>query len=238
MTEIDYFAKNLKYLRQKSGLKQEDIASIFYVTSQAVSKWETAKSMPDIKILIRIGEYFHYTVEELITKDIENFGEVTNEKMKDKKASVTVPYKNSYFNLTESKETKSFFFANLVAIVFFFSTYVFLFLPIDWISQIIIIVLSIINTVAIVQCIRAMIKVKRHVLITSEGYLKTLQIAAIFNFVAAIWFLSTGLIFVDFLPSNENTLTLYYIIFMIQYFVTGISACVLNIFYNKVENSF
>ena len=211
MTEIDYFAKNLKYLRQKSGLKQEDIASIFYVTSQAVSKWETAKSMPDIKILIRIGEYFHYTVEELITKDIENFDEVTNEKMKDKKASVTVPYKNPYFNLTESKETK---------------------------SQIIIIVLSIINTVAIVQCIRAMIKVKRHVLITSEGYLKTLQIAAIFNFVAAIWFLSTGLIFVDFLPSNENTLTLYYIIFMIQYFVTGISACVLNIFYNKVENSF
>ena len=45
------FSEKLVVLRKRSGLSQEDIAEKLGVTRQAVHKWETEKSMPNIEIL-------------------------------------------------------------------------------------------------------------------------------------------------------------------------------------------
>lgn len=41
----------IKTLREKKGLTQAELASILGVSDKAVSKWETAKGLPDITLI-------------------------------------------------------------------------------------------------------------------------------------------------------------------------------------------
>ncbi len=58
--------KRLLGLRQKNSLTQEDVASIFHVSRQTVSKWESDLSYPDMKLLMEICEYYHVSVLEVL----------------------------------------------------------------------------------------------------------------------------------------------------------------------------
>lgn len=49
-------SKNIKKLRLRRSLTQEDMAAKLFVTRQTVSNWETGKSQPDIDMLVRIAE--------------------------------------------------------------------------------------------------------------------------------------------------------------------------------------
>lgn len=53
-------------LRKRSGLTQEQLAQHLGTTRQAVSKWESDKSEPDIATLIRIGEVFQVSMDYLL----------------------------------------------------------------------------------------------------------------------------------------------------------------------------
>lgn len=57
--------ENIRRLRKEKGIGQDILASQLGVTVQAVSKWETGGSMPDITLLPQIAEYFGVTMEEL-----------------------------------------------------------------------------------------------------------------------------------------------------------------------------
>ena len=59
----DIFAEK----RRELGLSQGDIAKRLHVTTQAVSKWERGKSMPDMALLGDLAELFGITVDELLT---------------------------------------------------------------------------------------------------------------------------------------------------------------------------
>ena len=59
-------AENLKHLRETKGVSQEKIAQALNVSYQAVSKWETGKSLPDITLLPLISRYFGITIDELL----------------------------------------------------------------------------------------------------------------------------------------------------------------------------
>ena len=48
--------KNIKDLRIRSGMTQDDLAEKLFVTRQTVSNYETGKSRPDIDMLMRIAE--------------------------------------------------------------------------------------------------------------------------------------------------------------------------------------
>ena len=50
-------------LRRKSGLSQEQLAEKVGVSRQAVSKWETGASVPELDKLLALSEFF--SVEEL-----------------------------------------------------------------------------------------------------------------------------------------------------------------------------
>lgn len=58
--------KNIKRLRQKRGLTQEELAGKLHVTRQAVSNWETGKNQPDIELLKSLAETLEVDVTELL----------------------------------------------------------------------------------------------------------------------------------------------------------------------------
>ena len=57
--------ENIRSLRKEKGIGQDVLAGQLGVTVQAVSKWETGGSMPDITLLPQIAQYFGVTMEEL-----------------------------------------------------------------------------------------------------------------------------------------------------------------------------
>ena len=61
-----YFSTKFKQLRRAHDLTQEQIADIFHVSPQSVSRWETGANYPDIEILPHIAVFFKTTVDELL----------------------------------------------------------------------------------------------------------------------------------------------------------------------------
>ena len=55
----------IKTLRNKKALSQGELAEILHVSAQAVSKWESDTSFPDIIQLPAIASYFGITIDEL-----------------------------------------------------------------------------------------------------------------------------------------------------------------------------
>ena len=64
-----HFSDNFKSMRKQRGLTQEQIAETLGVSCQAVSKWETNSSYPDISLLPIIADYFGVSVDYLIGHD-------------------------------------------------------------------------------------------------------------------------------------------------------------------------
>ena len=73
------FSNNFKSMRKKRNLTQEQIAETLGVSCQAVSKWETNSSYPDISLLPIIADYFGVSVDYLIGHDTsKRFEEIDN----------------------------------------------------------------------------------------------------------------------------------------------------------------
>ena len=53
-------------LRKLKQMTQEELASQFNVSSQAVSKWENDLSIPDITLLIQIADFFDVSLDDLL----------------------------------------------------------------------------------------------------------------------------------------------------------------------------
>ncbi|MCL2518256.1 MAG: helix-turn-helix domain-containing protein [Oscillospiraceae bacterium] len=61
-----YFSEKFKQLRKDKDLTQEQIADIFHVSPQSVSRWETGANYPDVEILPHLAIFFKVTVDELL----------------------------------------------------------------------------------------------------------------------------------------------------------------------------
>ncbi len=59
-------AANIQKYRKKCGFTQEGLAEKLGVTFQAVSKWENAKSAPDILLLPELADFFGISIDELL----------------------------------------------------------------------------------------------------------------------------------------------------------------------------
>ena len=57
----------IKNLREKKGFTQTDLADILGVSSKAISKWETAKGLPDISLIEPLANALSVSVMELMT---------------------------------------------------------------------------------------------------------------------------------------------------------------------------
>lgn len=66
MPSYSKFQTILKELRDKRNVTQEELASSLSVKQQTVGKWENGITVPRQPMLIKIADYFHVSVNDLI----------------------------------------------------------------------------------------------------------------------------------------------------------------------------
>ncbi len=66
---MKHLGNRLRELRHKNDMSQEYVAKMLGVSVQAVSKWETGKSDPEIGSLIPLADLFHVPVDELLDRE-------------------------------------------------------------------------------------------------------------------------------------------------------------------------
>ncbi|HHY25408.1 MAG TPA: helix-turn-helix transcriptional regulator, partial [Desulfitobacterium dehalogenans] len=59
-------AKNICRYRKEKGFTQEELSRKLGVTFQAVSKWETAQTLPDITLLPRLSQVLDISIDKLL----------------------------------------------------------------------------------------------------------------------------------------------------------------------------
>ena len=59
----------IKSLREKKGITQSQLSDMLGVSSKAVSKWETAKGLPDITLIEPLAKALSVSVMELMSGD-------------------------------------------------------------------------------------------------------------------------------------------------------------------------
>jgi transcriptional regulator with XRE-family HTH domain len=74
--------KNIRMLRQRSGLTQEALAERLGVSFQAISKWETEANTPDISLLPQIAEIFAVSIDALFSASLTEH-DIRYEQIKD-----------------------------------------------------------------------------------------------------------------------------------------------------------
>lgn len=59
-------------LRRKNGWSQEELAEKMNVSRQAVSKWESTQTVPDLEKILMLGDLFGVTTDYLLKDEIES----------------------------------------------------------------------------------------------------------------------------------------------------------------------
>lgn len=69
------FGDNLKVLRGKAGMTQEELGEVLHVTRQTVSTWEKNIGKADVYMLSKIHKYFNISSDELLYGTIDCYSE-------------------------------------------------------------------------------------------------------------------------------------------------------------------
>lgn len=62
--------EKIKYLRKQKNISQEVLAEYLGISFQAVSKWETESTMPDVALIPAIASFFGVSTDELFDYDV------------------------------------------------------------------------------------------------------------------------------------------------------------------------
>ncbi len=69
MINKQHFGKRTANFRRRMGLSQAQLAEKLGVSTQAVSKWETAAALPDVELLLELSKLYGVSVNELLESD-------------------------------------------------------------------------------------------------------------------------------------------------------------------------
>lgn len=75
-------ADRIQSLRKTKGVSQEQLADALGVSRQAVSKWESEQTTPDLEKIILMSEYFEVTTDYIL-KGIETVEEMEHKTVGD-----------------------------------------------------------------------------------------------------------------------------------------------------------
>ena len=64
-------ADKITELRKRSGWSQEELAGRLGVSRQAVSKWESAASIPDLDKILKLSQLFDVSTDTLLKDEID-----------------------------------------------------------------------------------------------------------------------------------------------------------------------
>jgi transcriptional regulator with XRE-family HTH domain len=119
-------AEKLQLLRNNNRLSQEELAEKLGISRQAVSKWESGKSTPDLNKLVAISELYNVTIDSLVkdndelyildSNEMEISEEQKSEKVSDKNAQVVININRGYSLEYEYKSKRILFGLPLIHI--------------------------------------------------------------------------------------------------------------------------
>ena len=101
-------AEKITMLRKRSGWSQEELAEKLGVSRQAVSKWESGASLPDLDRTVKMSQLFCVSTDYLLKDEIEEVtlpeGELAPESGGD--YVVTLEEANTFLDLTRKLSTR------------------------------------------------------------------------------------------------------------------------------------
>ena len=65
-------ANNLRFLRTKHKLTQDDLSSLLNISRQAYSNYETSKRTPDLDSLLHISRFYRISIDELVLDHLQS----------------------------------------------------------------------------------------------------------------------------------------------------------------------
>ena len=68
-------SENLKKIRKENNLSQEQLAEQLGVSRQAVSKWESGQSYPEMDKVFNICKLYNYNIDELLNENVTSVKE-------------------------------------------------------------------------------------------------------------------------------------------------------------------
>ncbi len=81
--------ENIKRLRRERNITQEQLAEIFNVSCQTISRWETDACYPDVELLPVIANFFNTTVDELMGVDEMRVKQKVDKYLRDFKSAIS-----------------------------------------------------------------------------------------------------------------------------------------------------
>src|SRR5579872_4255729 len=77
---MSVFSKNLRFLRNRGNHNQDEIAILFGKRANTIGNWENQKSEPSLAELMKLGEFFKVSVEDLLHTEMEKLSELPDSK--------------------------------------------------------------------------------------------------------------------------------------------------------------
>src|SRR5580693_8972809 len=68
---MSLFSKNLRFLRKKSNHNNVEISILFNKRANTIGNCENQKSEPSLAELMKLGDFFKVSVQELLNTDLE-----------------------------------------------------------------------------------------------------------------------------------------------------------------------
>lgn len=72
---MDILAKNIKLLRKRKRLSQENLAQELGITRSAINSYENQLADPPITVLIKLADYFKISIDRLLKQDLSTLRE-------------------------------------------------------------------------------------------------------------------------------------------------------------------
>lgn len=68
---MDFLSKNIKFLRQKNKMTQEDLANVVGKARSLISAWESDDREISTQDIIKLSDYFDIPMDSLVGKDLK-----------------------------------------------------------------------------------------------------------------------------------------------------------------------
>lgn len=66
----NYFASNLKLMREKAGISQTEFGKLFNVKPSTIAGWESEYRSPKTSVAYQIAQYFGVPFDQFVSEDL------------------------------------------------------------------------------------------------------------------------------------------------------------------------
>jgi transcriptional regulator with XRE-family HTH domain len=108
---MNYFSKNLKYLRKENNISRSELASKLKINQSTISRWENDNMGATIDNAYDVSQFFNVSIADLIGKDLSTIQKQSEVKNGFKKILIENGFLSKDENITEEEAKKLIDFA-------------------------------------------------------------------------------------------------------------------------------